>query len=482
NDGATILKEIDVEHPAAKMMVEISKTTDQEVGDGTTSAVIFAGALLEKAEELMEKDVHPTIIVDGYRKASVQALKILDKASIKIDPTDKEWLVKIANTSMLTKLIGKDAGYLSKIIVDALLQIAEKVGSSYTIDLDNIKVEKKSGLSVKDTTLIQGIVLDKEVVHSGMLKTIKNAKIVLLNSALEIEKPEFDAKINITNPDQMKSFMDEENRLLQNMVDKIVESGANTLICQKGIDDIAQHYLAKNNILAVRRVKQSDMEKLAKATGGRIIANIEEITKSDLGNAGLVEERAVEDDKWVFVEDVKNAKAVTLLIRGSTQRVVDEADRSIHDALMVVKDVIEKPAIVAGGGAPEAYISNELSKWSAKLSGREQLAFQKFADALESIPITLAANAGMDTIDVKVELKAAHSKGNTQFGIGVLEGGIRDMAELNVFEPASVKEQIIKSATEVTCMIIRIDDVIASSKSRAPPGPPGGDMGGMGGY
>lgn len=482
NDGATILKEIDVDHPAAKMMVEISKTTDQEVGDGTTSAVIFAGALLEKAEELIEKDVHPTIIVDGYRKASVQALKILEKASIKINPVDREWLVKISNTSMLTKLIGKDSKYLSNIIVDALLQVSEKAGDGYKVDLDNIKVEKKSGLSVKDTKLIQGIVLDKEVVHSGMIKSIKNAKIALLNSALEIEKPEFDAKINITNPDQMKSFMDEENRLLQNMVDKIVNSGANTLICQKGIDDIAQHYLAKNNILAVRRVKQSDMEKLAKATGGRIIANIEEITKSDLGNAGLVEERSVEEDKWVFVEDAKNPKAVTLLIRGSTQRVVDEADRSIHDALSVVKDVIEKPAVVAGGGAPEAFIANELGKWSAKLSGREQLAFQKFADALESIPLTLAANAGLDPIDIKVELRAAHSKGDTQSGIGVLEGGLRNMAELNVFEPAAVKEQIIKSATEAACMIIRIDDVIASQKSRAPTGPPGGGMGGMGGY
>jgi len=482
NDGATILKELDVQHPAAKMMVEISKTTDQEVGDGTTSSVILAGSLLDNAEELISKEVHPTIIVDGYRKALVQALKILAKVSIKVKPTERDWLIKIANTSMLTKLVGKESNFLSGLIVDALLQVSEKDGEVYKVDLDDVKVEKKPGRSIKDTSLIQGIVLDKEVVHSGMPNSITNGKIVLLNSALEIEKPEFDAKINISDPTQMKAFMDEENSLLRGMVDKIIATGANTLICQKGIDDIAQHYLAKENILAVRRVKQSDMEKLAKATGGQIIANLEEITKSDLGNAGLVEQRSIEDDKWVFVEKAKNPKAVTLLIRGGTQRIVDEAERSIHDALSVVKDVIEKPEIVAGGGAPEAYVSFELGKWSNKLSGREQLAVRKFADALESIPVTLAENAGLDPIDIKVELKSALSRGDTQSGIGVLEGGIRNMKDLDVFEPTSVKEQIIKSATEVASMIIRIDDVIASGKSSAPPGPPGGGMGGMGDY
>jgi|TARA_Y100000294_G_scaffold109635_1_gene101722 thermosome len=482
NDGATILKELDIQHPAAKMMVEISKTTDQEVGDGTTSSVILAGALLENAEDLISKDVHPTIIVDGYRKALLQALKILAKVSIKVKPSERVSLIKIAKTSMLTKLVGKESNFLSKIIVDALLQVSEKDGEVYKVDLDDVKVEKKPGRSIKDTSLIQGIVLDKEVVHSGMPNSITNGKIVLLNSALEIEKPEFDAKINISDPTQMKAFMDEENSLLRGMVDKIIATGANTLICQKGIDDIAQHYLAKENILAVRRVKQSDMEKLAKATGGQIIANLEEITKSDLGNAGLVEQRSIEDDKWVFVEKAKNPKAVTLLIRGGTQRIVDEAERSIHDALSVVKDVIEKPEIVAGGGAPEAYVSFELGKWSNKLSGREQLAVRKFADALESIPVTLAENAGLDPIDIKVELKSALSRGDTQSGIGVLEGGIRNMKDLDVFEPTSVKEQIIKSATEVASMIIRIDDVIASGKSSAPPGPPGGGMGGMGDY
>ena len=482
NDGATILKELDIQHPAAKMMVEISKTTDQEVGDGTTSSVILAGALLENAEDLISKDVHPTIIVDGYRKALLQALKILAKVSIKVKPSERVSLIKIAKTSMLTKLVGKESNFLSEIIVDALLQVSEKDGEVYKVDLDDVKVEKKPGRSIKDTSLIQGIVLDKEVVHSGMPNSITNGKIVLLNSALEIEKPEFDAKINISDPTQMKAFMDEENSLLRGMVDKIIATGANTLICQKGIDDIAQHYLAKENILAVRRVKQSDMEKLAKATGGQIIANLEEITKSDLGNAGLIEQRSIEDDKWVFVEKAKNPKAVTLLIRGGTQRIVDEAERSIHDALSVVKDVIEKPEIVAGGGAPEAYVSFELGKWSNKLSGREQLAVRKFADALESIPVTLAENAGLDPIDIKVELKSALSRGDTQSGIGVLEGGIRNMKDLDVFEPTAVKEQIIKSATEVASMIIRIDDVIASGKSSAPPGPPGGGMGGMGDY
>ncbi len=482
NDGATILKELDIQHPAAKMMVEIAKTTDQEVGDGTTSSVILAGALLENAEDLISKEVHPTIIVDGYRKALLQALKILAKVSIKVKPSERGSLIKIAKTSMLTKLVGKESNFLSGIIVDALLQVSEKDGEGYKVDLDDVKVEKKPGRSIKDTSLIQGIVLDKEVVHSGMPNSITNGKIILLNSALEIEKPEFDAKINISDPTQMKAFMDEENSLLRGMVDKIIATGANTLICQKGIDDIAQHYLAKENILAVRRVKQSDMEKLAKATGGRITANLEEITKSDLGNAGLVEQRSIEDDKWVFVEKAKNPKAVTLLIRGGTQRIVDEAERSIHDALSVVKDVIEKPEIVAGGGAPEAYVAFELSKWSNKLSGREQLAVRKFADALEAIPVTLAENAGLDPIDIKVELKSALSRGDTQSGIGVLEGGIRNMKDLDVFEPTAVKEQIIKSATEVASMIIRIDDVIASGKSSAPPGPPGGGMGGMGDY
>ncbi len=480
NDGATILKEIDVQHPAAKMMVEISKATDQEVGDGTTSAVIFAGSLLEKAEELISKDVHPTIIVDGYRKAAAKALEILNTSAIKISPDDREWLIKIAKTSVSTKLVSKESDVLSAIVVDALLQVAEKTKGGLKVDIDDVKVEKKPGGSIRDTSLVKGIILDKEVVHSGMPKSVKSASIALLNSALEIEKTEFDAKINISNPEQMKLFLDEENRMLKGMVDKIVESGANVVICQKGIDDIAQHYLAKQGIIAVRRVKQSDIEKLAKATGGRVVTNLEELSKSDLGKAGLVEERNVEEDKWVFVEGAANPKAVSLLIRGGTQRIVDEAERSIHDALCVVRDVIQKPAVVAGGGAPEAHIASKLRAWSNTLGGREQLAVQLFSDALESIPLTLAENAGLDPIDTQVELRAAQSQGKTWYGVSALDGGVKDMEKLNVFEPVAVKEQIIKSATECSCMILRIDDVIASSKMRAPAGPPGG-MGGMGG-
>jgi len=411
NDGATILKEIDVQHPAAKMIVEISKTTDNEVGDGTTSAVVLAGALLENAEDLIRENVHPTIVVDGYRKAAVKALQILDKIAIPVPPTDRKWLVKVAKTSMASKLISKESDYLAALCADALLAVAEKVGEEYRVDIDDVKVEKKPGSSLRQTELIKGIVLDKEVVHAGMPKRIEGAKIALINSPLEIEKTEFDAKININDPSQIKQFLDEENSMLKSMVTKVVDTGANVVICQKGIDDIAQHYLAKSNVLAVRRVKESDMTKLAKATGGRVVTNLDDLTEKDLGKAQLVEERKVEEDKWVFVEGAKNPKSTTILVRGATQRVTDEAERSMHDALMVVKDVIEHPSIVVGGGAPEAEISYQLREWANSLSGREQLAVQKYADALESIPLTLAENAGMDPIDTQVELRAKHGQG-----------------------------------------------------------------------
>ena len=478
NDGATILKEIDVQHPAAKMMVEIAKTTDSEVGDGTTSAVVLAGALITKAEELVNKGVHPTIIVDGYAKSADKALDILENIAIKIDPTDKTWLTKIATTSMQTKLVSEDAPHLSKLIVYAITQIAEKVGETYEIDLDNIKVEKKPGGSLSDTTLITGMVLDKEVVHSGMPKSITNAKIALLNAALEIEKTEISAEIRISDPTQMKSFMDEENRLLKTMVEKVSAAGANVLLCQKGLDDIAQHYLAKEGILTVRRVKESDMTKLSKATGARLVTNLEDLTAEDLGEASLVEERKVEEDKWVFIEGCKNPKAVTLLIRGGSQRIIDESDRSIHDALMVTKDVLEQPAVLAGGGSPEEEISHQLREWSSSLSGREQLAVQMFAAAIEKIPLTLAENAGLDPIDSQVELRAKHSDGKTWWGIDITAGGVGDLSESNIYEPLKVKTQIIKSASEAANMILRIDDVISSGKSAGPP--PGAEgMGGM---
>ncbi|HET7644686.1 MAG TPA: thermosome subunit beta [Nitrososphaeraceae archaeon] len=482
NDGATILKEIDVQHPAAKMVVEVSKSVDNEVGDGTTSSVILTGALLEKAEELIDKNVHPSVIVDGYTAASNEALQILEKIAIKVKTDDKDLLAKIANTSMYSKLVSEDSPVLSKIVVDATQLVADLNDKTkgLKVDLDNIKVEKKAGGSIHDTSLIKGIVLDKEVVHSGMPKRIEKAKIALINSPLEIEKTEMSAEIRISDPQQMQMFLEEENNMLKSMVDKIKNSGANVLLCQKGIDDIAQHYLAKDGILAVRRVKESDMTKLTKASGARLVNNIDDLTSKDLGSADLVEERKVETDKWVFIEGCKNPKAVTILIRGGSQRVVDEADRSLHDALMVLKDVLEKPYIVAGGGAPEAYIATHIRNWSSGLEGREQLAVIKFAEALETIPISLATNAGMDPIDTMAELRAKQNKGMKWTGINVKNTNVLDMYKQNVLEPVVIKEQIIKSAIEAACMILRIDDVIASSKSKG--GPPGGGMpGGMGG-
>lgn len=480
NDGATILKEIDVQHPAAKMMVEISKATDNEVGDGTTSVVVLAGALIEKAEELISKDVHPTIIVDGYRKSAIKAIEILSNLAQKIDGGDKSQLVRIARTSMQTKLVSKESNELAELVVNAAIQVSEKFDSKYKVDIEDVKVEKKAGGSLRDTKLIKGIVLDKEVVHGGMPKRVEKAKIALINSALEIEKTEFDAKINISSPDQMKMFLEEENKMLMTMVDKINKSGANVVICQKGIDDIAQHYMAKANILAVRRVKESDMTKLSRATGARIVSNLDDLSSKDLGLADLVEERKVETDKWVFVEGCRHPKSVTILIRGGSQRVVDEAERSIHDALMVTKDVLERPAIVAGGGSPESYTAGKLREWSNSLSGREQLAAEKFAESLEVIPLRLAENAGMDQIDTLTELRSKQLKGSKWSGIDVRNGKVTDMSKLDIVEPLSVKEQIIKSATEVASMILRIDDVIASSKSGGPPGGGGMPPGGMG--
>ena len=475
NDGATILKEIDAQHPAAKMMVEISKTIDTEVGDGTTSSVIFAGALLEKAEKLLEKDVHSTVIIDGYQAASEKALELLAKLAKTVKHDDRESLIKIAKTSMQSKLVSEDSVPLSKLVVDAVLKIVEEDGDKHSVDLDNLKVEKKSGGSIDDTVLINGIVLDKEIVHSGMPTKVEKAKIALVNAALEVEKTEMSAEIRISDPTQMQTFLEEENKMLKSMVDKIHSIGANVLVCQKGIDDIAQHYLSKHGILAVRRVKESDMTKLAKATGGRITTNLEDISTGDLGVADIAQQKKVESDKWVFIEGCKNPRSVTILIRGGSQRVVDEADRSIHDSLMVVKDVVEKPSIVAGGGSPEAYLATELNEWSGSADGREQLAMKQYAEALEAIPLTIAENAGMDPIDAIIALRANQSAGKQTAGINAKEGKIGNMFSLDIVEPLAVKEQIIKSATEAACMILRIDDVIAVSG-----GPSAGGMPPMG--
>ena len=475
NDGATILKEIDMQHPAGKMMVEVAKATDNEVGDGTTTAVVLSGALLEKAQELIDKEVHSTVIIDGYGKAADHALEILKKIAIKVDINNKDILLKIATTSMMSKLVAEESKDLAKVVVDACLSVMEKDEGKIKVDLDNIKVDKKPGASMAETSLIKGIVLDKEVVHSTMPKKVDNAKIAVINTALEIEKTEISAEIRIEDPLQMKQFLDEENRLLKESVNQIVSSGANVVLCQKGIDDIAQHFLAKSGVLAIRRVKESDISKLSKATGARIVSNLKDLSKSDLGTASIVEEKKIESDKWVFIEGCKNPKAVSILIRGGSARVLDEAERSLHDALMVVKDVLEYPYIVAGGGAPEANIAFKIRRWANTLSGREQLAAQKFADAMESLPITLAENAGMDPIDTQVELRAKQGEGKKWFGVDALQGGLADMEKKNVIEPLKIKEQVIKAAIEVTNMILRIDDTIASGKAAAPPGgPPGG--------
>ena len=485
NDGATILKEIDVQHPAAKMLVEIAKTTDNEVGDGTTSAVVLAGSLLENAESLLTQDVHPTIIVDGYRKAAKKARQYLQDIADTVTANDKPTLLKIAKTAMQTKLVSKDSGYLAELVVKAVLAVAVKEGTNFSVDEDDIKVEKKAGGSVRDSVLIEGIVLDKEVIHAGMPKEVNDAKIALINNALEISKTETDAKINISNPQQIKSFLDEENKMLKSMVDKVIGSGATVVLCQKGIDDMAQHYLAKANILAVRRVKESDLTKLAKATGARIVTNLDDLFEKDLGFAETVEERKIEEDRWVFIEGCKHPKSVSLLLRGGSQRVVDEVERSIHDAIMVVRDVMEVPSIVAGGGAPETYVATKIRSWSKSLEGREQLAAEKFADSLESIPLALAQNTGMDPIDTLATLRSKQIKGEKWAGIDVLKARVVNMKSSDIIEPLSVKHQVVSAASEAACMILRIDDVIAVAKSAAPPpgagggAPPG--MGGMGG-
>ncbi|MEM3507524.1 MAG: thermosome subunit beta [Candidatus Bathyarchaeia archaeon] len=475
NDGATILKEIDVQHPAAKMLVEVAKTMDSEVGDGTTSAVVLAGELLRNAEELLEKDIHPTIIVDGYKRASEKALELLNEIAIECSPTDKKILKKIAMTSMASKAISEHKDYLADLAVDAVLSVSEKLNGEYKADIDDIKVDKKAGESIMDTRLINGIALDKEIVHASMPKRIENAKIALLNCPIEIEKTEFDAKINIERPEQLKAFMDEEEKMIKDMVEKIASTGANVVITQKGIDDVAQFFFAKKGIIAVRRVREKDLEKLSKATGGRIITDLKDLSEKDLGYAKLVEERKLGEDKWTFIEGCKNPKALTILIRGGSEKVVDEAERSLHDALCVIKDVLQKPKIVGGGGACEAEIALRLKRWAEGLSGKEQLAVLAYANALESIPITLAENAGLDPVDITVELRARHEKGEKWAGVNVFSGKVENMEKLDILEPLLVKEQTIKSATEASCMILRIDDVIAAGKSKEslpkPPGP-----------
>ncbi|MEM1593065.1 MAG: thermosome subunit beta [Archaeoglobaceae archaeon] len=462
NDGVTILKEMDVEHPAAKMVIEVAKTQDNEVGDGTTTAVVIAGELLKKAEELLDQEIHSAVICNGYRLAASKALEVLDTIAIPISKDDIEMLKKVASTAMTGKGAEVALEKLSEIAVKAVRTIVEEVNGKFKADTENIKIEKRQGGSVEDTQLVEGIVLDKEVVHPGMPKSVKNAKILLLDSALEVKETEIDAKIRITDPEKLQKFIEQEERMLKEMVDKIASAGANVVFCQKGIDDLAQYYLAKAGILAVRRVKKSDIEKLAKATGAKILTDLREISPSDLGEAELVEERKVGDEKMVFVEGCKNPKAVTILVRGGTEHVVDEVARGIEDAIRVVACAIEDGKVVAGAGAPEMELSLRLKQWAPSVGGREQLAIEAFASALEIIPRTLAENAGLDPIDVIVNLKSAHEKGQKFAGVDVETGKVVDMKELGVIEPLRVKTQAIQSATEVAVMILRVDDVIAA--------------------
>jgi len=471
SDGRTILDEMEIEHPAAKMMVEVAKTQDEEVGDGTTTAVIIAGELLAKAEDLIDKGVHPTIIIDGYRKAADEALETLERITIPVKSKDKAFLKKVAMTAMASKLVAENRERLAEIASSAILTIAQEVESQYRVDLDDIMMENKPGFSLTDTRIIKGIVLNKELVHSGMPKRVENAKIALLSSALEVKKTEFDAKINIENPEQMEAFLHQEENMLKTMVNKIAEKGANVLVCQKGIDDVAQHFLARKGILAVKQAKESDMEKLAKATGAKVVDTLEDMTKRDLGHAGLVEERKIGDDKITFIEECKDPRSVTVLIRGGTERIVDEAERSIHDALCVARDVVQEPKIVAGGGAPEMEVARALKQYAETLPGREQLAVRCFAESMEAIPLILGENAGLDPIDILSEIRARHEKGETWAGVGVQECKVQNMTELEVYEPLAVKKQIIKSATEAACMILKVDDLIAAGKMRAPPAP-----------
>jgi len=473
NDGAAILGEIEVEHPAAKMMVEIAKTQDDMVGDGTTTAVVLAGELLRRAEELLDQNIHPTIIVSGYRKAAQRAMEVINKIATPVDIEDRETFRKVAVTSMASKAVGPAKEHLAEIAIDAVKQIAEQRGDRRIADIDNIQIIKKTGKSLFESQLVKGVIIDKEVIHTGMPKKVENAKIALLDCPLEIEKTEISAEIRIRDPTQMKAFLDQETRMLKEMVEKTKNAGANVVFCQKGIDDMAQHFLAKEGIMAARRAKQSDMEKLARATGGRIITDLDDLTPQDLGVAGIVEERKIGEDKMIFVEKCKDPRSVAVLIRAGLERMVDEAERGMTDALSVVSDVIENNKIVAGGGAVEVEVAKELRKFATKVGGREQLAIEAFADSIEIIPRTLAENAGLEPIDKIVELRAAHEKTDGHsMGVNVLTGKTENMHDKGVVEPIVVKEQAVKSAAESASMILRIDDVIAATKPKEEKPPP----------
>ncbi len=476
NDGATILKEMDVAHPAAKMVIEVAKTVDAEVGDGTTTAAILTGDLLKQAETLLDKKIHPTTIISGYRKATERALEVIEEVSETVDPSGPDYkkiLIDVAKTAMSSKFVSNSRDPLARIVVEAVLAIAKDLPEGEELDVDNIPRQKQIGKTVDSTELVKGLVLDKEVVHAGMPKKVLGAKIALLECALEVSKTEFDAKISITDPSAMQSFLDEEDRMLKEMVEKIVAAGANVVIAQKGIDDVVQHYLAKEGILAVRRIKKSDVERIHKTTGASIVSKIQNLSAEDLGKAKLIEQRDVADDKMLFIEGTPKSSVVTLLVRGGTDHIVDEVDRALNDALYVVRDVVIHPSVTYGGGALAAEISKQLRDYSATLEGREQYAVNAYADAVESIPNTLAENAGLDPIDVIVNLRKAHTEGKIYHGIEISKGKVEDMKKARVVEAALVNKQVVMSAAESAQMILKIDDVISS---RGAP-----DMGGPGG-
>ncbi|MCG2862959.1 MAG: TCP-1/cpn60 chaperonin family protein [Vulcanisaeta sp.] len=469
-DGATILKEMEVQHPAAKLLIEVAKAQDAEVGDGTTTAVVLAGRLLELAEELIDEGIHPTIIIDGYKKAMDYAIQVANEIAQPINVEDKNQLATVAMNALSSKIVAEAREYLAKIAVEAASIAVEKVDGRYNLDLDWIKLEKKKGQSLAETQLIQGIVLDKEVVHPGMPKRVVNAKIAVLDAPLEIEKPEWTTKISVSSPNQIKAFLEEEANILKSYVDKLAEVGANVVITQKGIDEVAQHYLAKKGIMAVRRVKRSDIEKLAKATGAKIVTSIKDIRPEDLGFAGLVEERKVGEEKMVFIEQCPNPRAVTILIRGAADRILDEAERSMQDALHVIRDLYREPKIVPGGGAFEIEVARRLREWGRKLPGKEQLAVLKFAEALEQVPTILALTAGLDPVDVIAELRRRHDAGEIDAGVDVLNGKVANMYKLNVVDPLLVKKQVIRSAAEAAIMILRIDDIVAAAQTKSSSG------------
>jgi len=483
NDGATILKEMDIEHPAAKMIVEVAKTQDDEVGDGTTTAAVLAGEFLKNAEELLEQGVHPTVIASGYRLASIKAREILQTLARPVTLNDRNLLLKIAATAITGKGAEASKDVFANLTVNAVLAVVDTENGKQKVDIEDIKVEKKVGGSVEESVLIEGMVIDKERVHTNMPKKITDAKILLINEALEIKKTEVDAEISIKSPDQLQLFLDQEEQMIHDMVTKVINSGANVVFVQKGIDDIAQHYLAKAGIYAARRVKKSDMDKLARATGAKVLTSLKEISDSDLGKAGLVEEKKIGDESMTYITECHNPKAVSIILRGGTEHVADEAERALHDALRVVGVAIEDETLVAGGGSPEVELALRLREYASTLKGREQLAVAKFADALEVIPRTLAENAGLDPIDMLVEMRSQHEKGNKTAGLNVFTGKVVDMWKEGVLEPLRVKTQAISSGTEAATMILRIDDVLSSKSGGAggmPPGGPGG-MGGMGG-